>query len=95
MSWEEVIRKYEPLGYTPKMTQEESISYGKAKDMENITSILEYLMDGFQTEIFDNNVKGVEIPEEIRQGLASAVNRYKGALKEKLDAEMNRWEWAK
>ena len=95
MSWEEVIRKYEPLGYTPKMTEEESISYGKAMDMENITSILEYLMDGFQTEIFDNNVKGVEIPEEIRQGLASAVNRYKGALKEKLDAEMNRWEWAK
>ena len=95
MSWEEVIRKYEPLGYTPKMTQEESISYGKANDMENITSILEYLMDGFQTEILDNNVRGVEIPEEIRQGLASAVNNYKGALKEKLDAEMNRWEWAK
>ena len=95
MSWEEVIRKYEPLGYTPKMTQEESISYGKANDMENITSILEYLMDGFQTEILDNNVRGVENPEEIRQGLASAVNNYKGALKEKLDAEMNRWEWAK
>ena len=95
MSWEEVIRKYEHLGYTPKMTQEESISYGKAMDMENITSILSNLMESLQGEILNNEVRGVEIPEEIRQGLASAVNRYKGALKEKLDVEMDRWEWAK
>ena len=78
------------------MTEEESISYGKGQDMENITSILEYLMDGFQSDILENTVEGVdEIPEEIRQGLASAVNRTKGALKKKFDAEMNRWEWAK
>ena len=95
MSLEEVIRKYEPLGYTPKMTQEESISYGKAIDMKNIISILSNLMESLQGDILNNEVRGVEIPKEIRQGIASAVNNYKGTLKEKLESEMNRWEWAK
>ena len=62
----------------PKMTDEESTSYGRAHDMNNIVTLISSMMDDLDKEILYE--EGIKLPEETKQDVRKLVSRYKSAM---------------
>ena len=79
-----------PFPGADKMTDEESIRYGRAHDMGNIVTLILTMMDNLDKEILYD--EGVKLPEETKQDVRKLVRKYASAMVKQAEDDMDRWK---
>ena len=73
----------------PEMTDEESMSYGRAVDMGNIVTLISSMMDDLDKEILYE--EGIKLPEETKQDVRKLVRKYASAMVKQAENDLGKW----
>jgi len=77
----------------PKMTDEESSSYGRALDMQNIVKLIETSMDDLDKDLIESyGMGGYELPEEAKKAVRKRVLQTAQAMVKQAEQDLDRWK---